>query len=150
MNKLVYISAIILFSTLFSACTNDSEDVSKPVINLIEPEDGHALKIGAAVHFEMELSDDTELRSYKVDIHNNFDGHNHTKAVSETVDFTYSKSWDVSGLKNTLVHHHEIVIPANATPGNYHLMVYCTDKAGNETYVARKIVLSYDAVEHEE
>ncbi len=85
MNKLVYISAILLFSTLFSACTNDSEDVSKPVINLIEPEDGHALKIGAAVHFEMELSDDTELRSYKVDIHNNFDGHNHTKAVSETV-----------------------------------------------------------------
>src|SRR5574344_1164078 len=113
MNKLVYISAILLFSTLFSACTNDSEDVSKPVINLIEPEDGHALKIGAAVHFEMELSDDTELRSYKVDIHNNFDGHNHTKAVSETVDFTYSKSWDVSGLKNTLVHHHEIVIPEN-------------------------------------
>ena len=47
MNKLVYISAILLFSTLFSACTNDSEDVSKPVINLIEPEDGHALKIGA-------------------------------------------------------------------------------------------------------
>ena len=108
------------------------------------------MKIGAAVHFEMELSDDTELRSYKVDIHNNFDGHNHTKAVFETVDFTYSKSWDVSGLKNTLVHHHEIVIPENATPGNYHLMVYCTDKAGNETYVARKIVLSYDAVEHEE
>ena len=70
MNKLVYISAILLFSTLFSACTNDSEDVSKPVINLIEPEDGHALKIGAAVHFEMELSDDTELRSYKGCIRN--------------------------------------------------------------------------------
>lgn len=27
-------------------------------------------------------------------------------------------------------------------PGNYHLMVYCTDAAGNETHIARNIVLS--------
>jgi hypothetical protein len=135
---------------MFFACDKDSEDVSKPVINLIEPEDGDSLKIGAAVHFEMELSDDTELSSYKVDIHTNFDGHTHTKTVTETVDFTFSKSWDVSGKKNALVHHHEIVIPENATEGNYHLMVYCTDKAGNESYFAHNIVLSHDAAEHVE
>jgi len=150
MNKLIYLPVLCLFATLFFACDKDSEDVSKPVINLIEPEDGDSLKIGAAVHFEMELSDNTELRSYKVDIHSNFDGHTHTKTATETVDFTYSRSWDVSELKNTLVHHHEITIPVNATEGNYHLMVYCTDKAGNESYVARKIVLSNDAAEHVE
>jgi len=39
------------------------------------------------------------------------------------------------------------VIPVNATPGDYHLMVYCTDAAGNEAYIARNIVLSTTAEE---
>ena len=45
------------------------------------------------------------------------------------------------------------MIPANATPGDYHLMVYCTDAAGNEAHVARNIVLSVtggDDGHHEE
>lgn len=47
-------------------------------------------------------------------------------------------------MKNTKVHHHDIVIPADAAPGDYHLMVWCTDAAGNQTEVARNIVLSAD------
>lgn len=39
-------------------------------------------------------------------------------------------------------------IPADATPRNYHLMVYCTDVAGNESYIARNIVLSTTASLH--
>lgn len=49
---------------------------------------------------------------------------------------------DVSGLKNAKIHHHDIVIPADAAPGDYHLVVWCTDAAGNQTEVARNIVLS--------
>lgn len=142
----------------FSSCDkdNDSSDTTKPVINLIEPEEGAILKIGDdhGVHFDVELSDDVMLKSYKVDIHPNFDGHVHfasLKAASETtVDFTFSKSWDVSGQKNTDIHHHEIKIPANATPGNYHLMIYCTDAAGNEAHLARNIVLSTEGGEEHE
>ena len=33
---------------------------------------------------------------------------------------------------------------ADAAPGDYHLMVWCTDAAGNQTEVARNIVLSAD------
>ena len=50
-------------------------------------------------------------------------------------------------MKTAHIHHHDIVIPANATPGDYHLMVYCTDAAGNQTYIARNIVLSTTAEE---
>ena len=135
----------------FTSCSSDDDgDTVKPVINLIAPADGSTLKIGDAhgVHFDMELSDNVMLKSYKVNIHSNFDGHTHSKASGKTVDFTFNKSWDVTG-KNTNVHHHEIVIPENATPGNYHLMVYCTDAAGNESYVARNIVLSHDGEVHE-
>ena len=62
----------------------------------------------------------------------------------KTQFFTFDKVYDVSGLKNTKVHHHDIVIPADAAPGDYHLMVWCTDAAGNQTEVARNIVLSAD------
>ena len=61
---------------------------------------------------------------------------------SATVDFSFNRSYDVSGQKTAHIHHHDIVIPANATAGDYHLMVYCTDAAGNESYIARNIKLS--------
>jgi hypothetical protein len=141
---------MIISSLSFISCDKNENDTTKPVINLIEPEDGDSLRIGGDVHFDMELSDDVMLGSYKVDIHNNFDGHEHTKASSdETTPFVFVRSWDVSGKKNADIHHHEIVIPENATPGDYHLMVYCTDAAGNESNVAVNIVLSHDAKEHD-
>jgi hypothetical protein len=144
------ICLIAISSVFFYSCDNGNDgDTVKPIINLLEPAEGSILKIGDehGVHFEMELSDDVMLKSYKVDIHSNFDGHAHSKSTEGTVDFTFSKSWDVSN-KNALIHHHEIIIPENATPGNYHLMVFCTDAAGNESYIARNIVLSHDGEEH--
>jgi uncharacterized membrane protein len=140
------------FSSLFVSC--DDGDTTKPVINLIEPEDGDSLQIGgeSGVHFEAEFSDDEALASYKIEIHHNFDGHDHDqlRAASdeETVDFTFEKTYDLSGKKNADVHHHDILIPENATPGDYHLMIYCTDASGNEAHVAVSVVLSHDASEH--
>lgn len=145
------IVSILAVSALFVSCSdsNSDGDTTKPVISLVEPEEGAALKPGYAIHFEMDLADDVMLGSYKVEIHNNFDGHGHTKAEQAAgsegkVPFAFNRSWDLSGLKNTHIHHHDILIPANAQEGNYHLMVYCTDAAGNESYIARNIVLSQD------
>ena len=143
MKTKTYLSIIaltILSVTTFSSCDNDEGDTTKPVISLEEPADGENLLIGDEVHFEMDLSDDVMLKSYKVDIHNNFDNHGHKRAAA-TTDFTFQKSWDISGQKNIHIHHHEIVIPEDATPGNYHMVVYCTDEAGNEAHIARNIVL---------
>ena len=130
-----------------TACDDDEKgDVTKPVIDLTEPEEGAVLQTGNpnGVHFEMNLSDDTMLKSYKINIHNNFDHHGHGSraAEGETTAFTFDKVYDLSGLKNAKIHHHDIKIPANATPGDYHLMIFCTDAAGNQTEIARGIVLS--------
>lgn len=65
-----------------------------------------------------------------------------SRGAGETIDFSFNKSYDISGKKTAHIHHHDIMIPKDATPGDYHLMVYCTDAAGNETYVARNIELS--------
>lgn len=146
---------ISVFSFIFSSCDDDKGDNVKPTINLIEPAEGDTLRIGAenGVHFEVEFVDDVMLGSYSVNIHPNFDGHTHSSATLKstsdegTVDFNFNKSWSLSGLKNSEVHHHEIIIPANATPGKYHLMVYCVDAAGNEVNIARNIVLSLEGGE---
>ncbi|MDR3260300.1 MAG: DUF4625 domain-containing protein [Tannerella sp.] len=154
MKTIISLSIISLAATLsigFTSCENES-DTTKPVIQLIEPEEDDILQIGDDVHFEMELSDDVALGSYKVEIHSNFDGHNHeTKAEDETVAFYFERSWDdIAGQKNASIHHHEIIIPENTIPGDYHLIVYCVDAAGNETHVALNIVLSHEGGEAHE
>ena len=145
-NKFGIVCLIAISSIFFYSC--EDGDTEKPVINLIEPAEGDVLKIGSDIHFEMELSDNVMLKSYKVEIHSNFDGHVHVRSTNSTVDFTFNKSWNVPQ-KNASVHHHEIEIPDNATPGGYHLVVYCTDVAGNESHVARNVVLSHTGEEHE-
>jgi len=157
MKTRLFISAICLLTgVFFSACDKDDKgDVTPPVIKLAEPEEGDELLIGDkhGVHLEMDLSDDVELKSYSINIHSNFDHHDHhgtTKAANETKAFSFNKVYDdANGKKNHHVHNHDIVIPANATPGDYHLMIYCTDAAKNETYIARNIKLSTTAKKHE-
>ena len=88
------VSLLATVTFMFSSCDNDdSSDTIKPLIELHEPEEGQALEIGNehGVHFEMDLSDDVMLKSYKIEIHSNFDHHSHggnSRAVQETVDFS--------------------------------------------------------------
>ena len=151
LNKIITLISILILSTSLISCSDDNDtDVTKPIINLIDPAEGEMVQIGKDIHFEMELSDDVMLGSYKVEIHNNFNNHGHTKSDDTNTPFSFSRSWDLSGQKNAYIHHHDIVIPDNATPGNYHLMVFCTDEASNESYIARNIVLTEDEInEHE-
>ena len=138
-------------AVLFTACEKENSDVTKPVIKLEEPENGESLLIGdpKGVHLEMDLSDDVMLKSYKIDVHSNFDHHSHTKSGDSTKVFSFKKEYDLTGKREAHIHHHDIKIPTDATPGDYHLMIYCTDEAGNESYVARDIVLSKTAKPHE-
>ncbi len=143
------IFAALLASTLLLSCEADG-DTTKPVINLESPAEGATLGAdGEGIHFEMELSDNEGLASYKVEIHNNFDGHDHD-SKSETVDFAYNNTWtDIAGQLNATIHHHEIVIPEDATHGDYHFIVYCVDVAGNESYVVRNVVIDAEGEEHD-
>ena len=69
------ISLLAMFVFVFISCDDSDSDTTKPVIELHEPEEGQALKIGSeyGVHFEMDLSDDVMLKSYMIEIHSNFD-----------------------------------------------------------------------------
>ncbi|MDR0659050.1 MAG: DUF4625 domain-containing protein [Mediterranea sp.] len=140
------IFSVITFFSLFASCHDDG-DTTKPEIDLIEPEEDAVLQIGDDVHFEMEVSDNEMLSSYKVEIHPNLDGHTHSR-TTRTTDFYFEETWSLAGKKNAYIDHHEIDIPEGATPGHYHLMVYCTDAAGNEAILTRDIELSHEGEEH--
>jgi hypothetical protein len=133
--KTFVIWVIIFIPSILLSCKDDNVDNTKPTINLIKPDQNQIFNIGDEICLEAELSDDIALKSYKVDIHNNFDHHEHNKQSNA---FNYNNNWDISGNKNTSIHQH-IDIPEDATPGNYHFMIYCTDMSGNETHVARDI-----------
>lgn len=141
---------LVTFVFFFAATSCEKEDVDtvKPEIILIEPAEDDTLFIGHEVHIDMELSDNVKLKSYKIDIHSNFDGHGHTKSASANVPWSFSKSWDISGLRNTSIHHHEIAVPAtiNGAPiatGHYHFTVYVTDESGNENKVITDVIVGF-------
>jgi len=148
------------FTIIAISCTSEVKDVTKPIITLHEPAIGDTLLIGHEAHLDLELSDDVMLKSYKVDIHSNFDGHGHAvkaelvRLTTADAPWSFSKSWDVSDKRNTDIHHHEIIVPdsINGSPiakGNYHFSVYVTDAAGNESKVIVGVVVA-NGTPHEE
>lgn len=139
--------AVVATASLVS-CSSDNNDTQKPIVNLHAPEEGAHLEAGKSIHFDMEVSDNEMLGSYKIDIHS-AEGHSHTHShgkmaklvpmASETILYNFQHQWSLAGQRNASIHHHEITIPENATPGDYHFVVYVLDAAGNQEMVARNI-----------
>jgi hypothetical protein len=82
------------------------------------------------LNLELDFSDDVELSQYKIDIHHNFDCHTHgrIKEVGEPWFVARIEKLEGRVLRIT----EELKVPANVTAGNYHLLIYCLDKVGNE------------------
>ena len=139
---------LILISLLFVHCDDDDSaiDSSAPEIIINSPANGDTLHIGEEVHFECDFTDNEELKSYKIEFHNNFNGHSHNSVQlkSEELEaWSYSNSWDFdTGLKSTTVHHHEIAIPESVASGEYHMGIYCVDAAGIESHIYVEVLLS--------
>lgn len=119
-------------------------DTTKPAVTLVDPAAGKAYSYGTsgtALHLQMDLSDNAELKSYKVVINKSLKG-------LETADWAFSQTWSIAAGKKTLaVNHNEITIPSTVTgkqttTGNYDMTIFCTDVAGNEASVSVSIVLN--------
>ena len=168
MKKLLLVSIVLLSTFMMISCEKNKKHTEKPSIKLIEPENGDALKPSdKGIHFEVEFADNEALGSYKVNIHP-AGGHTHEQAAPQFANgdsIAFEKTWfesefiaageqSISGKRNTTIHHHKIVIPptVNGKPlkeGNYHFMVTCLDKAGNEKFVVHNVKISYSAKEHD-
>jgi hypothetical protein len=137
MNYLKHTSFILIMSLFVAAAGCRKPDDTRPDMNVITPSKNQTYVAGNEIEFHAVFTDNKELAEYKIDIHDNFDGHQHN---------VQSQAWqeviigELSGKEETVKRN--IVIPSSATPGPYHFDVKCIDKAGNESrYLSIEIII---------
>ena len=171
MKKLLTIIASALIMSAITSCDNDDDktiDTEKPQINAsidgASPANAATFYFGEEIPVKLLLTDNEELGSFSVNIHNNFDHHSHS---TEEEGEEYHDHEE--GEEN---HHHEgedgdafqftqdYTIPAGSTQflidtkislpvksddgdeyegGDYHFMITVTDKAGFSIFKAFEI-----------
>lgn len=137
---------ILLLLTLFISCDKQAKDDVYPEIKMDccggFPLNCDEVDRGSSFTFVAQFSDNEELGAFSLDIHNNFDHHTHStdpvpcelEPIKDPVNpFRLIKEYPIpSGMTSHLAEV-EINIPADVDPGDYHLMVRLTDKAGWQT-----------------
>lgn len=152
MKDYLKILVVLLTVTVFTACSDDDDalDTEKPSIMLTEPENGEEFEIGGELHFDIELADNQGLASYKIEIHNNFDGHTHSVVKQEEeTPWSYDETVQISG--NPLTHdaHEHIEIPEGIAEGEYHFGIIVVDAAGNQAEAFADIMIGHHEGDHD-
>lgn len=147
MNSKYYLPVAVLLIIMFSSCEKEERDDELPVIIMSGhdyfPLNCDTIYTGEIFVFRAAFADNTELGSYSIDIHHNFDHHSHSTDIVQcpaepdkvaTNPFVFIGQFDIpDGLKEyTSVQ--EIMVPAGFETGDYHLTVRLTDKTGWQTF----------------
>lgn len=120
--------------SLLTACKDDENgtiiDTTPPSISNVE----HDMTVEPGQEFNLEfvLEDDIALGEARIDIHDDFDAHEHEGGRIMATPFEYTTILDEMRGKTRHVVHLHIPIPADAATGPYHLQINYTDNAGNE------------------
>jgi hypothetical protein len=149
MKHIEFLLAIILSTFLLHSCSeNDEIDTEKPSIDLsIEdafPINCDTLYFGEYFEFSALFSDNVELGSFSIDIHNNFDHHSHSTEVTacdldpikDPINpFLFIEDYSIpDGLDVYKTEQSIIIASSNESgvydEGDYHFFISLTDKEG--------------------
>jgi hypothetical protein len=149
MKKLGMFAIVLFFIFTFKACEKSGDiDNQKPVIDLsiqdAFPVNCDTLYFDEPFNLKVLFSDNVELGSYSIDIHNNFDHHSHSTEVTEcSLDpikepvnpFTLIQDYDIPVKLQEYETSLSITIPSSNTnglhdEGDYHFFISLTDKEG--------------------
>jgi len=142
------IHQIFMFTfVLFFACDDVVKDEELPVINMSGitafPQNCVTVYRGESFTFNALFTDNEELGSYSIEMHNNFDHHTHStsstecemEAIKTPVNpLLFIEEYDMPQGKKSYSATIEIDIPADVDTGDYHFMVRLTDKSGWQTF----------------
>lgn len=134
---------------IFNSCEKEDEiDNVKPVIVLsiqdAFPVNCDTLYFGESFELKVLFTDNVELGSYSIDIHNNFDHHSHSTEVTECIldpiktpinPFLFIEDYNIPAGLSDYQTNMSITIPSgneNGTydEGDYHFFISLTDKEG--------------------
>ena len=150
MKNIKFLSAIILLLALVAgSCKKEEEiDKEKPSIDLtIEdafPLNCDTLYFGESFELKVLFTDNAELGSFSIDIHNNFNHHSHSTEVTEcnlspikspVNPFTSIDDFDIPMGEKEYQTNLSISIPSGNEDGlyddgDYHFFISLTDKEG--------------------
>jgi len=116
---------------VISSCTSNKSDII-----LEAPEDGAMFFTGYDVHFVAEIMDELGVKSYSIKI---ADKRGKTDRREGAMPFRYNRTWELHNEKEVHLHHHEIIIPGRAAPGDYRFTISCINGAGNKSKVSQNI-----------
>lgn len=146
MKKFIPVIFVILSVASFFSCGKEEKDDVYPEIEMDccggFPLNCDTIERGTTFTFVARFTDNEELGAFSLDVHHNFDHHTHSTdplpcefgPVKDPLNpFRLIKEYQIpSGLTSHLAEV-EISIPADADPGDYHMMVRLTDKTGWQT-----------------
>jgi len=143
---------LVFFSliTLLNSCNKDTEEIDKqkPNINLniqdAFPQNCDTLYFGEKFNLKILFTDNVELGSFSIDIHNNFDHHSHSTEVSECNlgqiksainPFLFIQDYEIPVNLTNYETNLEITIASSNEngvfdEGDYHFFISLTDKSG--------------------
>lgn len=144
---------IVSLIALFNSCKKDKEEIDdqKPNIDLniqgAFPTNCDTLYFGETINLKTLFTDNVELGSFSIDIHNNFDHHSHSTEVIEcSLDpiktpvnpFLFIQDYEIpSGLKQYEANIGITIPSSNGNgefdEGDYHFFISLTDKSGWST-----------------
>ncbi|WMJ74355.1 DUF4625 domain-containing protein [Cytophagaceae bacterium ABcell3] len=105
------------------------EGVDAQICGATEPEVFMLMSSDTLV-LDLRFSDNQELSQYKIDIHHNFDCHGHRTAQRLGEPWFVVQIKELHGKISNVTE--KLKVPENVAAGDYHIMIFCTDKEGNE------------------
>ena len=171
MKKLLTIIASALIMSAITSCDNDDDkdiDTEKPQISAsidgASPANAATFYFGESIPVKLLLTDNAELGSFSVNIHNNFDHHSHSTEEEgeehhdheegeehhhhdgEDGDaFQFTQDYTIPAGSTQFLIDTKIALPVKSDDGDeyeggdYHFMLTVTDKAGFSTFKAFEI-----------
>jgi hypothetical protein len=146
MKQMFIVFAAVLL--LLTACDKEETDQEKPAINLnsgsANPQNCDTLWLGEPFIFRAVFTDNQELGSYSIEIHENFDHHSHSTEVEECEHglekepvnpFDFLQDYIIPQGLTSYEPEIEITIPESNPDGpfdegDYHFFISLTDREG--------------------
>ncbi len=136
----------ILSILLIASCSSDDnidKDEEKPTISVNYnegfPQGCVLLTKGETYNFRAKVTDNKELASYSINIHNNFDHHTHDDQVTECDledikqainPLIFIENYSIEDNLTSYEINTSITIPSDIDAGDYHCAYSVTDQTG--------------------
>ena len=146
--RTILLPALGLILIGLTACSNNEIDEQKPVIDLSMdgafPLNCDTLYLGETFTWKVRFSDNVELGSFSLEIHQNFDHHAHSTEVSECElgpkkdpvnPYLFIQEFEIPEGSKEYIVHLPISLPLSdgegeLDKGDYHFFISLTDREG--------------------